>query len=612
MQALRRADAAGDAVAAQAIARRIQQIRSDGSASAVDSPRVMNRKLSPVEMTRRNALAPSDPTAGESAFTNFAAGAGRSIYETGRGLGQLVGAVSDEDVEEARQLDAPLMQSNAGGMGNLGGLAAQLIGPGAVAKGVQGVATGAGMLRTAKVAGAAGRALLPTGALGNIAQGAALGAIQPTTRKESRAGNAALGAVGGGLGYMVPGVARGVRATLIDPLTDAGNDRIIGNTLRRFANNPDAIGRAPQSSVPGLRYTLAEATQDPGIAALERAAMSDPKVASELALRQAANNRARVQALEGIAGQAGDIEAATQARAAATAPLYQSATSMPVLIDDGLKELMKRPSIQRGIARAQKFAQEQGTKLPKSPELMSGQHLQYIDQALSDMIGKASKSKSYQRMLKQTQSDLRGWMEAQMPDYLAAQQQFRALSRPIDQMKVGQRMLDQGAPGAFDPTDGTPILRSDAVLRMANDLDTTAARATGFRGARADNILSPQQRQTISGVADSLARKQQAQTLAKPVGSNTMQNLYSQNLMSQFGLPDAMSNLGPVGRLGGILDSGMKLAGVPERLQARLAEVLADPSKAQAILGRLPRKDREILQRAIASGVGRGVAVGQD
>lgn len=63
----------------------------------------------------------SDPTEGMSTTQRALAGAGKSFYDVARGAGQLVGLVSDEDIESAAALDKSLMGTTAGTLGNIGG-----------------------------------------------------------------------------------------------------------------------------------------------------------------------------------------------------------------------------------------------------------------------------------------------------------------------------------------------------------------------------------------------------------------------------------------------------------------------------------------------------------
>ena len=62
-----------------------------------------------------------DPTEGMSSFDKFVAGYGSAMPNIARGLGQMVGAVSREDVADARKRDAALMTSGAGRVGNIAG-----------------------------------------------------------------------------------------------------------------------------------------------------------------------------------------------------------------------------------------------------------------------------------------------------------------------------------------------------------------------------------------------------------------------------------------------------------------------------------------------------------
>ena len=121
-------------------------------------------------------------------------GVGQAFVNTGRGIGQMLGVVSPQDVQESRRLDEALSNTNAGSLGNLTGQAAQTI--------ALGGALGAG----AKLAGLAGRAIpYATSAL----TGGAFAGSQPVAPGESRAVNTALGA---GLGVVGEAIPAGLRA----------------------------------------------------------------------------------------------------------------------------------------------------------------------------------------------------------------------------------------------------------------------------------------------------------------------------------------------------------------------------------------------------------------
>ena len=119
----------------------------------------------------RQARAQSyNPTEGMSALDKGLAGMGKAFVDTGRGIGQLAGIVSDEQIAESRRLDEPLMNTTPGMVGNIAGHMAQLPAGGSTLKGALGL-------------------------------GAGYSALQPGSMEE-RAINAGLGGAAGGLGQI--------------------------------------------------------------------------------------------------------------------------------------------------------------------------------------------------------------------------------------------------------------------------------------------------------------------------------------------------------------------------------------------------------------------------
>jgi hypothetical protein len=116
------------------------------------------------------------------AGATFAAGAGKAIMDTGRGIGQILGMRSTQDVDESRQTDDALLNTGAGIGGNFVGGAAQAVVP------VGNVAGRLGMVGKA--------APIVNGAV----QGGSFASLQPVGTGESRLANTALGAGLGGAG----------------------------------------------------------------------------------------------------------------------------------------------------------------------------------------------------------------------------------------------------------------------------------------------------------------------------------------------------------------------------------------------------------------------------
>lgn len=126
-----------------------------------------------------------DPTEGQNFGQNLVQGFGKAFVDTGRGISQLFGGASEQDVQRAREIDAPLMQTGGGFIGNVAGQATQIAAPipGGAALSVGG--------RLAPYLASAGRA-------------AAFGGMQGTVDGESRAVNAAQE---GALGFAGQGIA---------------------------------------------------------------------------------------------------------------------------------------------------------------------------------------------------------------------------------------------------------------------------------------------------------------------------------------------------------------------------------------------------------------------
>lgn len=192
-----------DATEAQVLAYAQQNYQQPASAAPAPAPGGLQSQGA----SGGNFAGGMDPTEGMSGFERFAAGAGKSVVDTGRGLLQIGAAAADQipgvdlggyrqdlrqRVAESRELDAPLMATGAGLAGNITGQIAQM----AVPVGGAGAAAVGTLGRAAPYAAAATRA-------------GAFSGVQPMAEGESRAVAAAQGAALGAAGQ---GVASGLGA----------------------------------------------------------------------------------------------------------------------------------------------------------------------------------------------------------------------------------------------------------------------------------------------------------------------------------------------------------------------------------------------------------------
>lgn len=237
-----------------------------------------------------HAPEPVDPTEGMSGFQKFAAGAGKSVYDLGRGIKQIFsgnspsmsGLVSGDNrnpaqqsVDESRQLDAPLMKTGAGVAGDIAGNTAMFA-------------------PTAFIPGA-------NTYTGSALGGAVMGALQPTAGGESRTSNALLGGVMGLAGQAVGNaVGRAIR-----PITS------------RLSPEAEALAQAAQRE--GIPLTAGQKTGSRPLQIAESVMENLPLTsASQIAGREAQQRAFTAAALKrgGMVGDAATPELLGTQRAA--------------------------------------------------------------------------------------------------------------------------------------------------------------------------------------------------------------------------------------------------------------------------------------------------------
>ena len=536
-----------------------------------------------------------------SALQNFAAGMGGGMRAPYLGGQQVVGAANPDDVTEYfRTMDA-LRKTKAGTAGEIAGQVAPQI----------------------------AAAMFPwtNTILGGGAVGAGTGFMQPVRPEEQgdgkfpRVNNMV---TGGALGAAFPAaVALGKAGyALARPFFQSGQEKIAGNVLNRVASNADDAVRAARNAkeiVPGSKPTLGQATLDPGLASFEQTMYGIDPTKSRAALidRGAAQTNARIDAIRSWAGDSAAMQGKVSAREAATGPLYEKAFTTPVdpakVADPAMAgrvaALLKKPAFKNAWNEAKVIAENEGVALPANP-VESVQAMHYAKKALDDSI-QAAEGNAKRALLK-VQDELLGVVDDLSPDYKAARSAFADLSKPIDQMKIGQRLVDKST-NALMQGSGNEKLYADAFGRMVSDEDALVRQATGFKANRGlADVLEPKQLGSIQDVLSDLQRAQQAKDIGRPMGSPTAQYLVGKDILRSIA--------GPVGVPQGFLDNVLteSLAARPasfllkspeERVLGLLGDALTDPQRAAQLMEQAkkvpPGPQREMLQRQ-AMGLLRG------
>lgn len=615
-----------------------------------------------VDLPQVNALPPR-ATDNMSGYERFMAGVGKSIVDAGYGIAQTVAGqatrpvrwgqaaaeaiypeaarargISDylstpsrrleEIAAERREIDADLMNTGSGLAGNVTGTVAQLLTPAMLARGTSLAALAA-----------------PTSVRGNAIQGAVLGALQPSTSTADSAKQAALGGGFGGAGAGVINVGGSVLSALRNIGSNAGltsAERRAAEVLARESINPHALN-VVESAVPGVRRTFGEATQDPGLMALENTLRAQNRGAFDAIDMQ--NNAARVRQLEGIAGTDGDMAAAIAARsdvvddslatalrqgdeyevrlaesaesdrlAAESARLSAEAENarlaslgmpgrVPVPsvpesagVSDELRGIRgfvaelqgstaARPSVQSAVNDVSKALSRAGDSVSSLYDVRK-----YIGDLLE---GKAGADKSYARAATRELMSIRDMLDdvisSRAPSFSEYLDAYRVASKPINRMEVGREIISR-AGSAIPDQLGNPVLTPAATFRATNDLDAIAAKATGFKKAKASEILTPSDLSAIKAIQDDMSRMASRQRSATP-GSQTAERL---SIGERIGRNSIASRIPGIG---GVMEHFERNAN--EALQEKLAYLMANPTEAKRVMAALPSGERSALRNTL-------------
>lgn len=511
-----------------------------------------------------------DASEGMSGTQKFLAGVGKSVTDTARGLGQMVGVVDRADIAESRKLDADLMKHGAAKVGAFTGDVATTL-PLAFVPGAN----------TVK-----GAALI----------GAATGLARPSESTDETLQNTALGgALGGGSILAGRGLAGAYQAAtgLVRPLTAKGQQQIAGEIFDASATDSAKALRNLRNAkqfVKGSAPTVGQAADDAGLAQLERTLLNNPESAGPLQKVYAAQMEARKKAIADVAGTPEYRKAIEEGRSIFAKEDYANAfakgidADMAKALKPQIESIMKRPSIQNAKMAAKKLAAEQDVELTN---FGSVEGLDWVKKALDDQISAAAKGTSSigdvkLRALIQTKNDLMDVLEQIAPAYKEANDNFAQMSKQINAADVAadlQKRLYKNAEFGSGKE-----MASTYQTELGKALESVKG-VTGQNKALAD-VMPEADLDTLKGIAFDLARKENAQNLGRAVGSPTMQNMLGQNLLRRVagpvGLPNSFADSVLATTMARPYDWAAKAA--QPRVAGFLSEAMADPVKAQALL----------------------------
>jgi hypothetical protein len=384
--------------------------------------------------------------------------------------------------------------------------------------------------------------------------------------------------IGAPVGAVAPLVGRAVDyigktgKALLEPLTESGQEKILGRFLRQAAGGEEAKAmrnlRNPQQFVAGSQPTAAQAAGVPSLAALERTAMATSPVANNLmAQRQLQNAQAQADALRNIA-PATRTSKYVDFREQVADDLYKDALkplNLGKLDDETTKEianLTKRPAIQDAMQAARINAANKGKDIADPAGSMRGLHetKMALDRQIKAVKAKldrdnAGSTSAELDSLNDAKTSLLGFMEKISPTYKTARQSYDRLSKPIDQLEDIAKLADKS-------------------ISAETEKIYISQFSKGLKELKKSGVLSDRQITRLENIQKDLARTKFADTAGKGVGSDTVQKLAYSNLMNQTGLPISATN-----RIGKFV-----YGDVNEQLKDKLAETMLSPQETLRLM----------------------------
>lgn len=510
-----------------------------------------------------------DPTEGMSGFDKFAAGAGKAIVDTGRGLGQMVGLVDRKDVEDSRKLDAALMKDSSAKWGNFAG----------------NVAT---TLPLAFVPGA------------NTVKGASLigsmaGLAQPSTSTEETLKNTGLGVLAGGGGVLAGrGLAAAYQAGtgLLRPLTQKGQRQIAAEVLQASATDANKAAFNASRAKPlvaGSNPTIGQVADDAGLAQLERTLYNNPEAQGPLVKAYQAQQDARRKAIADIAGTPGYIDDLKAGRSAFAREDYNAARAsgidgdMASAMQPQIDSLMRRPTMKKLAEDAKVMAADRDISLTDIGSV-DGMHWmkKALDRKITAATNPASPTHENLDSLMQMKGDLMSTLEQISPLYKTANDNFAKSSKAINAMEVAKDLQNRLYKNA---NWGSQKEMGGVYQTELNKALESVKKQTGMNKSLQD-VMPVKDISTLEGIAFDLSRKDAAQNLGRAVGSPTMQNMMGQSLLNRIAGPLGMPQTFSQGVLANTMarpyDFVMRAA--QPKISGLLGEAMADPATAAALL----------------------------
>lgn len=408
-----------------------------------------------------------------------------------------------------------------------------------------------------------------------------------------------------------PGAARSaqqVGRAIVQPFTEEGRQVIVGNVLRRSATLPDEAATRMQAApefIPGSMPTMAEASRDPGLMALQGpiSKIFDPQ--NLIGQRVSQQNLARMQEFERRAATPEMLDVAKVGRAEVTGPMREEAflaqNQFGPLASSSLDPVRTAiTDIVRGktggskpVRDTMKFVQglikdvEEGG--PLTAERLYGirKDIRMAKEGLFDKDDFRAKLAAQE--LSQVQKVLDDVIESAAPGYKSYMAEYREMSKPISQMELMQDIAKRSTVAAPDITAGVTSAPIFSQAKLKNQLN-----------ARADEIkrtLSDEQKTMLDNLMKDLDRTASlTSAVARRPGSDTFKNFSTANLIGSM-FSDVLAGTTTVKSLSSPLNFLYKLP--DQQIADLMVEAMLDPKLASLMMQKASKMTVEPVSKAL-------------
>ena len=225
-----------------------------------------------------------------------------------------------------------------------------------------------------------------------------------------------------------------------------------------------------------------------------------------------------------------------------------------------------------------------------------GKDLHNIQRSLGAMAGDRNLDPVLRHSIGNVHGDYRSLLEQKIPGLLDVNKKYEELSQPINQMQVGQELLDKLG-GALTKHGATGSEMGNRYATALNDVKGNLVKnATGGIKKNLEDVMSPDQMGTLKNIATELAGYKNFNDLGRGAGSNTMQQFMMNGISEAAGIPSAVSGLlqvlpGVRGTTGLLKSIASKAYDAPEReMKGILADALLDPKETARLMKQAQKK----------------------